>query len=188
MRLSGNWKWVLFISVTTVGLFTDWFTKLIVSTRLEVARPIDIIGENLQLFLVYNRGMIFGINPRNLIPWFPVDLFFYVFTTIAVILLIVYYANLPDKNVLTKIGITIVMPGALGNLLDRILWPGRGVVDFIKVGISNDIYWPIWNLADAYITVGVLLILLQIMQEELHSKIKSKSAVIDIPASQEQSS
>jgi signal peptidase II len=69
-----------------------------------------------------------------------------------------------------KWGLTLILPGALGNLLDRILHPGLGVVDFIRIGVSDTLYWPIFNMADVYVTVGVGLIFINFLQEEFSRK------------------
>jgi signal peptidase II len=60
------------------------------------------------------------------------------------------------------------MPGVLGNLSDRVIHPSEGVVDFIKM----DFYfwpfnpWPTYNIADAYITAGLLLIIIDIFFQD----------------------
>ena len=97
------------------------------------------------------------------------------------VLIIVYYKNIDPKAKFTFLGISFVMPGALGNLLDRIIRPGQGVVDFIRFDINVWPFnpWPIWNLADAYITIGVALIILDLWLLERQSKaVKEKTEKI----------
>jgi lipoprotein signal peptidase len=62
-------------------------------------------------------------------------------------------------------GLALVLPGAFGNLFDRIVRPGGGVVDFIRMGIPPDTYWFIYNVADVYITVGVGIMLFSFWRE-----------------------
>jgi signal peptidase II len=70
-------------------------------------------------------------------------------------------------------GLLIIVPGALGNLFDRVIHSSLGVVDFIRIGISDTVYWPIFNFADAYVTIGVTLVALNFLQEEQRRKVKS---------------
>jgi signal peptidase II len=170
MRFSGKGRWVLLIAVALVGLLLDWLSKSMVVASLPLGRPVPVIGHFFQFVFVYNTGAIFGINPRTLIPGFPVNLFFYIFNAIAMIALILYYKGIPANKTSLLLGVSLVMPGALGNLLDRIIYPTRGVVDFIRLGISENISWFIFNFADVYITFGVALILLEFAREEFTKK------------------
>ncbi|HMA65467.1 MAG TPA: signal peptidase II, partial [Chitinispirillaceae bacterium] len=58
----------------------------------------------------------------------------------------------------------------LGNLSDRFLHPSKGVVDFIKMGISEQHYWPIYNFADIYVTFGVIILMLCFLTEDKRRK------------------
>jgi signal peptidase II len=168
MQKSPKNKWMFFAAVAIVGFALDIFTKHLVAANLEPYQSIPLAGDILEVFFVYNKGAIFGINPRGLVPGFPVNLFFYVFSSIAVVLLLVYYRTVDFSNTLLRWGVALIMPGALGNLYDRIAHPDLGVVDFIKVDLGFWPFnpWPIFNFADIYITVGVLLVLLEFVREE----------------------
>lgn len=63
-------------------------------------------------------------------------------------------------------GVALITPGALGNLFDRLVYPARGVVDFIMVDLGFPPFnpWPIFNIADIYITVGVAIILFEFIR------------------------
>ncbi|MBD3393667.1 MAG: signal peptidase II [Chitinivibrionales bacterium] len=172
MKLPAGRKWILFVLVTVAGLFLDWLTKWLVVETCVPGVPVSLVGSFLEVLLVFNRGGLFGIDPRGWLPGFPVNWFFYVFSAAAVVLLVVYYRNLRRSRWPMYLGISLIMPGALGNLLDRVLHPDRGVVDFVKCDLGFWPFnpWPIWNLADAYITVGVVLILSELVREELSRK------------------
>jgi signal peptidase II len=73
-------------------------------------------------------------------------------------------------------GLTLILPGALGNLFDRIVHSQLGVVDFIKIGLSETTFWPIFNMADVYVTIGVGLICCNFILEEI--KLKKISAAV----------
>lgn len=163
-------RWSLMIVLACGGLFLDWLTKHLVQTFLPYGVPHDVIGHYLQFLFVFNKGALFGFNPRTLIPVFPVNMFFFIFNTLAMIILILYYRSVPREEKTLLLGLAMIMPGALGNLLDRVLHPQLGVVDFIKMGISENVYWPIYNLADAYVTIGIVLLLISFMKEEKKKK------------------
>lgn len=163
-------KWKLFIVISICGFFIDWFTKYLAASRLQMCVQVPVIGNYFQWQLIYNKGAVFGLNPQALFPSFPINLFFYIFSFIAMVLLIVYYKNIDSKAKLSYWGIALIMPGALGNLFDRIIHSEQGVVDFIRIGISETIYWPIFNMADAYITIGVIMIIADLFLQEMHKK------------------
>ncbi len=158
-------KWKLFISVAIVGLFIDWYTKYLAATKLTPYRAVSVIGDIFEFQLTFNKGFIFGIDPRNVFPSFPVTPIFLVLSVIAMTLLIVYYINIDPRAKLSFWAISIIMPGALGNMFDRIIRPGQGVVDFIKVDLNFRPFdpWPLFNMADVFITVGVLLVLFDML-------------------------
>ncbi|MEK6948434.1 MAG: signal peptidase II [Nanoarchaeota archaeon] len=99
-----------------------------------------------------NTGAIFGILKNN-------NLFFIILTIIIVILLV----YLIKKEKKYQLELSIILSGAIGNLIDRIIY--GYVIDFIDTKI-----WPIFNLADMYITIGIALILLKIITEEKSKK------------------
>jgi signal peptidase II len=170
MRFSGYPRWIFFVGIAIGGFLLDWLTKLGAVHSLAYAQPVPVIGKYFQFMLVYNTGALFGLNPRTWLPGFPVNLFFYIFSAFAVVLLVLYYKSIRPEKRLLHWGVALVMPGALGNLLDRVMHPARGVVDFLRLGVSDTLYWPIFNLADVYITIGVILILLEFVSEELNRK------------------
>jgi signal peptidase II len=170
-------RWSLMVALACVGLFLDWLTKYLVQTSLPYGVPHDVIGHYLQFLFVYNKGALFGFNPRTLIPFFPVNLFFFIFNTLAMIILILYYRSVPKGEKILLLGLAMIMPGALGNLLDRVLHPQMGVVDFIKMGVSENVYWPIYNFADVYVTIGIVLLLISFMKE---GQRKKESTVVEV--------
>jgi signal peptidase II len=169
-------RWMLIILVTVVGLFLDILTKYLADTKLTYAVPKVIFGDYLQLLLVYNKGAVFGMNPKDFLPGFPTHYFFMIFNSIATIFLIFYYKSLPKTERAMHWGIAFIIPGALGNLSDRFLHPSKGVVDFIKMGISEQHYWPIYNFADIYVTFGVIILMLCFLTEDKRRKAASRKS------------
>lgn len=165
-------KWKLFIIISAIGFFIDWYTKYLAVTNINIGQTIPVFGNILEWTLVFNKGALFGLNPRDWFPGFPVNLFFYVFSIIAMVLLLVYYKNIEGTTNWSYVGISLIMPGALGNLFDRIIRPGQGVVDFIKVDLNFSPFspWPIFNMADIYITIGVIIIFIDMIIVETQNK------------------
>jgi signal peptidase II len=159
-------QWSLFISITVICFFLDLLSKLWTMNFLHFRPPIRVVGQYLQLMLVYNKGALFGFNPRHYLPWFPLNAFFFVFSILAILVIVVYFSKLRRSEAFMRWGLMLILPGALGNLFDRIIHPGKGVVDFIRVGVSETVYWPIFNLADVYVTIGVALVFINFYLEE----------------------
>ena len=163
--------WILFV-VTVVGFGLDLWTKSLAVRKLILGVPVKMIGDKLGLFLIYNKAALFGLDPRHFVAWFPLNAFFTVFTIIAIFVLIGYYFYLKKSDILMHWGLALVLPGAMGNLYDRIVHPGQGVVDFIKLDLkvwpANP--WPIFNLADVYVTIGVIILIFTFFLDEHRQK------------------
>jgi signal peptidase II len=107
-----------------------------------------------RIIYITNTGVAFGLL-QNL-GW--------VFAVLAVIIsgvIIYYYPKVETKDILLRIALPMQLAGALGNLIDRLLFHGK-VTDFISVG-----NFAVWNVADASITVGVGLMVLDIIIQEI---------------------
>ncbi len=159
-------QWGLFVSMTTLCFLLDMLSKQMIVNFLHNRPPVRIIGHYLQVALVYNKGALFGFDPRHFVPWFPLNAFFFVFSALAILVIVVYFSKLRQTDLLMQWGLMLILPGALGNLFDRIIHPETGVVDFIRLGVSDRVYWPIFNLADVYVTLGVALVFIQFFRED----------------------
>ena len=121
----------------------DQMSKILIGKYLD--GDLSIIGEFFQFQYSENRGIAFGIGvPKTAL----------IILTILLIFVILYYAikELKIDHKITKISIALIIGGAIGNLIDRLV--SGYVIDFIAIWS-----WPNFNLADIFITVGVLLIL-----------------------------
>ena len=116
----------------------------------------------LNIRLIWNEGIAFGLLSFN-------SRFFYnsLSILILVIILIVLYM-ITQSNGLKKYSLILIFSGALGNFYDRIFY--QAVPDFIDFHINN-FHWIIFNLADIYITLGVLfMIVLEIFDKNNYEK------------------
>ncbi|MBN2189144.1 MAG: signal peptidase II [Chitinispirillaceae bacterium] len=165
-------RWALLVMVTAVGFLIDWWTKYLAVRNLSTYEPLRLAGDWLELILVYNKGAVFGLDPRQIIPGFPVNLFFTVFHVAAVIILTVYYRFMKSADRLMLWALAVILPGALGNLFDRVMHQAQGVVDFIKMDFGFWPFnpWPVYNMADAFVTVGVCLMIVAFIFEDRNRK------------------
>jgi signal peptidase II len=135
-------------------LLIDQATKTIVSSILNLYESRVIVPGLFNLTFIRNRGAIFGFFSHNQ------NFFVYALLTLASLaalgLVVYYFAKTPSSEKFLKISLSLILAGALGNLIDRLF---RGsVVDFLDFYVK-DWHWPFFNVADSCITVGALLLL-----------------------------
>jgi signal peptidase II len=127
------------------------------------------IGEILRITFIENPGIAFGIT----IPGFKAV--FGVFSIVASIAIFWYMSK--NRNVLTKwekVSLALILGGAVGNLIDRVfygviygyesLFYGR-VVDFLDFGYKEN-WWPVFNIADSAVSVGVVLLMILLLRKK----------------------
>ena len=142
----------IFWGVTAGVLFADAFTKIVAVDRLVPAYlPRPVVGDGVRLTLVYNPGAAFGLHFGSQSRWIFVGL-----TVVALLVLARLYLDTPLAHRARTLALALVSGGAVGNLLDR-LRSGRGVVDFIDVGVGAW-RWPTFNVADMAVSSGALLL------------------------------
>ena len=139
---------ILFVS--SILVLTDQLSKFAVRKTMLLYESIPVIPEFFHLTYVTNDGMAFGIN-------FPFGI--YIFSTISIIFTIFlfwYLWTIKDQGIIIRTGVGLIIAGAIGNLIDRVLL--GEVVDFLDFMIGN-YHWYVFNLADSYVTVGMGFIL-----------------------------
>jgi signal peptidase II len=136
----------------------DQLTKALVRMRFDLYDEVELIPGLLNLTRVHNTGAAFGLLNAADLPMKSVLLG--IVAAAALAGLAFYAASLPSEHRLTRLGLACIIGGAAGNLIDRIT--SGYVVDFV------DFYWRGWhfwafNVADAAITVGVGLMILDLL-------------------------
>lgn len=142
-----------FIQVVFI-LVIDQIAKSVVAQSIAFGTSRSIIPGFFNLSHVRNRGAIFGFFSQSSNPLVFVLL---TLASLAAFSLVVYYfIKVPDSERLLKITLSLVLAGALGNLIDRIF---KGyVIDFLDFYIGR-YHWPSFNVADSCISVGAILLL-----------------------------
>ena len=141
------------LAIATLAL--DQFTKWLVVSNLEVNQPIYPVPALSGLFgltYVTNTGVAFGL--------FKEAGTFFIFVAVIVITVIVrYLRQLPKDQWLMRVALGLQLGGAFGNLIDRLRL--GYVVDFIDFK-----FWPVFNVADSAIVVGVTLLAVSLWHED----------------------
>jgi signal peptidase II len=144
--LSRSRTYAFLLVAAGVVVALDQITKSLALTALQDG-PIDLIGGAVTLNLTFNPGGAFGLMQG--LPGF-----FLVATLVVIVLILVWAHKLDDQRWSIPLG--MVLGGGIGNVIDRIVRDTDGrVVDFIDLH-----WWPVFNLADASIVLGVAVILL----------------------------
>ncbi len=182
-------SYIYFVAAALL-IIADQVTKLLIKgfnflgiehQGLHFGELIPVIGDFLQITYVENPGMAFGIS------FGTGKIFLSLFSLVAGVLLAIYLHKLKGFSPWVRIGIMLILAGALGNFIDRAfygvifgesaLFYGR-VVDFIQVNIPDVnimglryTHWPVFNIADSCVTVGVVILLI------FHNKIPTFKAL-----------
>ena len=146
----------IFIFALAFILF-DQGSKYYIVEKMTLGQSSEIISNFFSITSHRNRGAAWGILQDS-------RLFFLAVTVLFLAILFYYMYN--QKNTLTKFDIltfSLIMGGAIGNFIDRLI--RHEVVDFLDFRIfSYD--FPIFNLADCYICIGAVFLLIKIYKEE----------------------
>jgi signal peptidase II len=136
-------------------ILADQVTKSLVARSLPLYRSHRIIPGFFNLTRIHNRGAIFGFFSQDGRPF--VHLILAAASLSALILVIYYFFKTPPSDRLMKLALSLILAGALGNLIDRIF---RGhVIDFLDFYIGRH-HWPFFNVADSCISIGACLLIL----------------------------
>ncbi len=135
-------------------LAADQLTKAIVAQKIPFLNSKSIIPGFFNLTHIRNRGAIFGFFSQS-----GSQLLFIMLTLAslaALTFVIFYFLKTPTSERLTLISLSLILAGALGNLIDRIF---RGyVIDFLDFYVKKW-HWPSFNISDASITIGAFFII-----------------------------
>ncbi len=187
--------WVTFFLV-----LVDQITKFVVKTQMELGQSIPVVGRLFRFTFTENPGMAFGLTVGS-------KLFLTLFSIAATVLIFLYIRHVRWAPVGYRLALALILGGAFGNVIDRVfygaIWgeclpspPGSSrlfygcVVDFLHLDVWSGTVpflgnryialFPIGNIADVAIIVGVVLIL--ITQSRFHHVAQEREAAAHAPA------
>ncbi len=147
---------LIYYVIALVVILFDQLTKWLVVQHMEIRESIPLIENVLYLTSHRNSGAAFGILQGQM--W----LFF--LATLIVIGVVIYYIRLYGKDQpWFGLSLGLVLGGAIGNFIDRVLF--GAVVDFIDTYIFS-YNFPIFNVADSALVVGVIMLMIHVIREE----------------------
>ena len=151
-----NARWLL---LSALVVLLDQGTKWLAEAVLDPYRAIPVMPM-LNWTLMYNEGAAFSFlaGAGGWQRWFFIG-----FAALMTLVLTVWLLRLPARDRLTAAALALIVGGAIGNLIDRIL-TGR-VVDFIDV-YYGAWHWPAFNIADSAISIGVALMLILALRKQ----------------------
>ncbi|MGB2979646.1 MAG: signal peptidase II [Candidatus Zixiibacteriota bacterium] len=159
------------VIISLLAILTDQFSKTIASRLLALGESVPVLGDFFRLTLVLNPGGVFGtrIGSQN----------FYTFISILAIGIILwFFFKTSDKGISLEVGLSLVLGGAIGNLIDRFRF--GEVVDFLDFEFFNISLppakiaflrfpgfnldrWPVFNLADSFVLIGMILVMVHLL-------------------------
>ena len=141
------WNYIYILSI----FLLDRLTKIMITNFTQNNDQFFIeVTSFLNLNLIWNKGIAFGLFSFD-----EKNYYNYMSILIVIITIIVFFLMIRSKGK-EKIGFSMIVGGSLGNLFDRLVY--SSVPDFIDMHINN-YHWFIFNVADIFITIGVMLLI-----------------------------
>lgn len=170
------------LGLIVFGVIVDQLTKLWAVARFtnETGAPnyqkIKIIGDYFRFALAYNEGAAFSSRPQDIVPFLPPVVFFLLLTIVASGILVWFYRSIDKRDWVSRLGVAMIFSGAIGNFIDRMRL--QKVIDFIDCDLPDFIMprFPTFNVADSFVTVGVVLLLLSpLLLKKVHQQLKAEA-------------
>lgn len=139
---------IYFVLIALAVVALDRATKWLVIRHIPLGHEVPIFGQWAQFTHIKNTGAAFGLFPGSVAALVVVSLL----ASIIIVMLAQRMREQPGR----LIPLGLILGGAVGNLIDRIYL--RKVTDFILVGIPNGARFPVFNVADSAVTIGVAIL------------------------------
>lgn len=145
-----RWGWIAIVVVVLDQVSKFWVVKELLAAPVRVLPVLNFV-------LTYNRGSAFGFLDQAG-GW--QNIMFMIIAVVVSAVIVLMIRSLGPREFQTRIGLWMILGGALGNLIDRIRL--GHVIDFIQFHIGDWSFW-VFNLADSAITVGAILLALDVI-------------------------
>ncbi|PHR51834.1 signal peptidase II [Cycloclasticus sp.] len=149
-------KW---LGLSLLVIVLDQVSKLWVVASFSLYESIDVMPF-VNLTYVHNKGAAFSFlsTAGGWQRWF-----FVAIASIATLILVIWLSRLKPKEKWMAVSLSLILGGAIGNLYDRVAY--GYVIDFIDV-YYNSYHWPVFNIADSAISIGVVMMLIDMIRGE----------------------
>lgn len=152
---------ILYGLIAIVSVIIDQFTKYLAVVNLQGKASFYIIGDFLRFSYVENRGAAFGMLQNQRV--------FFIVATIILSLVLIYMIWFSKRITKTaKLTLSLVFGGAIGNFIDRLRL--GYVVDFIDVRFGSVYNFPVFNIADSCLVVGITILIFLILFNKFDTK------------------
>jgi signal peptidase II len=143
---AGGLRPAYFYVIVVCVFLADQVSKAWIMKALALQESYEVFGKAFLLTLTHNTGGAWGMLPKG-------NYLFIVFASVAIFALLYAYHRMARSELLVGAAFALALGGALGNLLDRLRY--GWVIDFFEARI---IHWPIFNVADSAISLGIVLL------------------------------
>jgi len=142
--------------VLVATFILDQLSKFYICRGLSLGQSVPVFKDIFHLSLVYNTGSVFGLfrGKNSLLIIFSLGIIYFIFRD--------YFLNKHSYVFKKRLALYLILGGALGNLLDRLRL--GYIVDFLDFRV-----WPVFNLADSAITIGVFLLAIDLLVHKSHT-------------------
>ncbi|MBW1917648.1 MAG: signal peptidase II [Deltaproteobacteria bacterium] len=159
-------KYRLLMLIVGAGVGLDQLSKAVICLALSRFAIVPVIPGFFNLVHVHNRGAAFGLLANW--PEAYASIFFSFATLIVLAVLAYLFFRLPGNDYWAATGYSLIIAGALGNLIDRVRL--GEVIDFLDFYVGR-YHWPAFNVADSLICLGAGLLCLVIWRAEGHDNV-----------------
>lgn len=142
--------------IIIIGLILDRLSKVWTLKYLAKIQQINVIHNFFSLFYLENKGAAFGIFQNKVI-------ILSIVTFVILIGIVIYLVKYKPKNKLLRFSLSLIIAGAIGNLIDRLVY--GFVVDFILLHYKDVYSFAVFNVADTFVVVGTFLLAIYILKE-----------------------
>jgi len=157
-----KWKYVILVIVAVSIIGLDQLTKIAIVERFHLGETVSVLLNFFNITYVQNKGAAFGLlaqaDPRFRVP------FFIVVPLVALGSIAFVFKKIPDHNIKLSVALSLVISGAVGNLIDRLTL--GYVVDFLDFHWRWSYHFPAFNVADSAICVGVGILMLDLLMND----------------------
>jgi signal peptidase II len=160
-----NKKYLLLGLTVGLILLLDQITKAYVDASMRLHESIPVVEGLFSITYVRNPGAAFGFL-AGATPVFR-TLFFVTVKLLAILLVVYYIWKSGARETRPAVALTLILSGALGNLIDRLRF--GEVIDFLDVFIGA-YHWPAFNVADSAISVGAAILFFELLKQGTERK------------------